>query len=91
MIENLEIGKAYKVNWTDNCGSPAGWISLEEENYPTEVPHITSYGVLINKSDEAIVIAQSFNKGSETIKKQAMGIVVISLACINAISLITSS
>jgi len=89
--KDLEIGKVYKVNWIDNCGTPAGWVSLEEEDYPTEVPHITSYGVLINKSEEAIVLAQSYNEGSDTIKKQAMGIVVISIACIQAISLITFS
>jgi len=89
--KDLEIGKAYKVDWTDNCGTPAGWISLEEEDYPTEIPHITSYGVLINKSEEAIVLAQSYNGGSATIKKQAMGIVVISIACIKSADLITSS
>lgn len=83
---NLQIGNAYKVKWTDSCGTPAGWIDLETEDYPTEVQHITTYGTLINKSDDSIVLAQSFVEGGNTIKKQAMGIVVIVTACIKEIS-----
>jgi len=85
----FEIGRAYMVEWTDNCGTPAGWVSLEEGDYPTEVPHITSYGTVIGMSDEAIVLAQSYSAGGEAIKRQAMGIVVISLACVTCAREIT--
>lgn len=78
----FKIGKAYRIKWTDNCGTPAGWISLEEKGYSAKIPKVVSYGVLINKSKEAVVLAQSYVKGNDSIQKQAMGIVVISIACI---------
>lgn len=83
--EKLEKGNSYVVNWVDSCGSPAGWVSLENEKYPTEVQQIVSYGTLINFDSNAIVLAQSYIKGSDVIQKQAMGIVVIPVACIEGI------
>jgi len=80
---DFAIGKAYVVQWVDSCGTPAGWIDLSDYDYPTDVMEITTYGTVINKSDNAIVLAQSYNEGNgSTILKQAMGIVVIPFVCI---------
>jgi len=82
-INDFTIGKAYMVQWVDSCGTPAGWIDLSDYDYPTDVMEITTYGTVINKSDNAIVLAQSYNEGNgSTILKQAMGVVTIPVACI---------
>lgn len=84
-------GQAYAVQWIDSCGTPAGWISLEDKDYPAEVQNIVSYGTLINHTAESIVLAQSYIAGTETIQKQAMGIVVIPVACILRIEPVNAS
>jgi len=90
--KDLEIGKAYKMKWVDSCGTPAGWIDLSEEKYPTDIMTIESYGVLINKSDNAVVLAQSYNKGNGVnIIEQAMGVVTIPIVCITEFEEITFS
>lgn len=86
------VGKAYIVNWVDSCGTPAGWIDLSEADYPTDIMRITTYGTVIGCSEESIVIAQSYNEGNGVnILKQAMGIVVIPIACITEAAPICAS
>lgn len=79
---NFELFKPYEVKWVDSCGTPAGWIGLEDD-YPTDIMRVTTYGTVINKSEDAIVVAQSYNEGNnDNIMRQAMGIVTIPMACI---------
>lgn len=80
--EDFQMGEAYKVGWIDSCGTPAGWVDLEEDDYPTDIMTIMSYGEVINKSKDAIVLAQSVIPSCTHIKKQAMGIVTIPIVCI---------
>lgn len=90
---NFEMFKPYEVKWVDSCGTPAGWVGLDDEvGYPTDIMRVTTYGTIINKSKDAIVIAQSYNEGNnENIMKQAMGIVTIPIACITDASPICAS
>lgn len=87
--KDFTLYKPYKIEWVDSLGTPAGWVSLEDD-YPTDIMSITTFGTVINKSDDAVVIAQSYNEGNKmNIMKQAMGIVTIPIACIREATEIT--
>lgn len=90
-IKELIKYRQYRVNWVDSCGTPSGWISLEDIKYPTEVQNVVTLGTLINMSEESVVMAQSYIKGTDNIQEQAMGVVVIPIACINRIEEINVS
>jgi len=53
---DIQKGHAYELRWVDSCGTPAGWVDLSENDYPTDVTLVTTYGMVINTSPDSVVV-----------------------------------
>lgn len=56
-METLEV---LKIQWIDSCASNMHWSLIEELDGEIEPIMITSYGVLIQETEDCITIAQNY-------------------------------
>jgi hypothetical protein len=67
------------ITWTDHCHiSPGGWVGLDELDDVTPCP-VVSVGILLRKTPDLLVIAQSVTDGNAT------GVFVILRSCVKKV------
>ena len=72
----METLKVVKIQWIDSCTSNMRW-SLKEE-LDIEPVRITSYGVLIQETEECVALAQNYGNNPS----QYCSIITIPKGCI---------
>lgn len=76
--------RAVKVEWMDSCSSNTNWALLSEFEAEIEPVYITSYGVIVQETDDFITIAQNYGINPE----QVCNLMTIPKGCIkNSIEL----
>ena len=66
-----------KVEWIDSCTSNQNWFLLSDE-LDEDVIRITTYGFLIQETEEFLTIAQNYGENPE----QVCNLVTIPKGCI---------
>ena len=67
-----------KIEWIDSCSSNSGWTLKEELDGDIEPITILSYGVVINRTEHTITIAQNYGINPE----QCCNLMTIPKGCI---------
>lgn len=75
------MNKSVKVQWIDSCASNMGWTLLNNDGIfdgDVEPIKITTYGVVIQETDDFIIVAQNIGKDP----KQVCSLMTIPKGCI---------
>ena len=71
--------EAVKIEWIDSCSSHMHWTLKEDlEDETIEAVKITTYGVVVQTSDDTITVAQNYGVNP----KQFCGMITIPKGCI---------
>ena len=70
--------KPVKIEWIDSCSSNTNWALLTEFEGDIEPIHITSYGIMIQETEDCITIAQNYGTDPE----QVSNLMTIPRGCI---------
>ena len=67
-----------KIIWIDSCASNMNWTLMDELDEDIEPIKITSYGVLIQETEDCITIAQNYGENPN----QCCSLMTIPKGCI---------
>lgn len=80
MVQNNIMVKSVKVEWVDSCTSNQNWFLLSDK-LDEDIIRITTYGFLIQETDEFITIAQNYGEEPE----QVCNLILIPKGCVKSI------